>query len=574
MLLQLLLNQRPPSPGLLRRSGWPRATATADEELRVVCVSDTHGFEDQLPPLPEGDLLIHCGDFAPDGSERARAAALRRFDEWLADQPHEVKIVVRGNHDPRYVTFPLSNAVYASQPTTTVVRSVVVHSVPFQRGRLREPLPTCDILATHSPPLYLLDKCYSGGFGGSKQLRGAVEDALVRPRLWLCGHIHEGRGHAPDAFGGGSAIVAPRNGPLELSVSPTAPGTLVVNCATANSGRAARLVSGAALVTWPLQPEAPSSTDARSDAADAYAPIAAEPRTTTAATAPAVLDAPFSPAVPDDGALRAVAATNDAGGSAVARTPAAARLLAVDLGLRGGVSLYDADGALLAYTSFHLPSAEELRREAEAMLRGTSTLLLGDGGDGGGDAVSSDEGPGAAAAVTHLVIEGGDVELREMWEQAVDATRAGSAGKESDSGDGGDGGDGGGGGGDGGIGEEPLRLMMVEPRAWRRVLLSGKERSSGQRAKAAARLIARQVVAERGVGPASWHEGRFNTDAAEAVLLGYYAVLELGWLSKNTPVRRYQNGEVILPKPPPTATAPPKVAEVSKRGRRRARAKF
>ena len=524
----------------------------------MVCVSDTHGFEDQLPPLPEGDLLIHCGDFAPDGSERARSAALRRFDEWLAEQPHEVKIVVRGNHDPRYVTFPLSNAVYATQPTTIVVRSVVVHSVPFQRGRLREPLPTCDILATHSPPLYLLDKCYSGGFGGSKQLRGAVEDALVRPRLWLCGHIHEGRGHAPDAFGAGSAIDAPRDGPLELSVSPAAPGTLVVNCATANSGRAARLVSGAALVTWPLRPDAPTSTDAGADAIAAHAPIAAESRTTTAA----VLDAPFAPAM---SAETAVAATDDANGGAVGRAPAASRLLAVDLGLRGGVSLYDADGALLAYTSFHLPSADELRREAEAMLRGTSErLLLGGDGDESDESDESDgDERGVAVAVTHLVIEGGDVELREMWEQAVDATRGGGAVE-----------DGGGDSGDGvGSGEEPLRLMMVEPRAWRRVLLSGKERSSGLRAKAAARLIARQVVAERGVGPASWHEGRFNTDAAEAVLLGYYAVLELGWLSKNTPVKRYQNGDVILPKPPPAATAAPKAADESKRGRRRRLAK-
>ena len=60
------------------------------------------------------------------------------------------------------------------------------------------------------------------------------------------------------------------------------------------------------------------------------------------------------------------------------------------------------------------------------------------------------------------------------------------------------------------------------------------------------------------------------------MLLGYYAVLELGWLSKNVPVRRYQNGDVILPKPPPAAAAAPKAAEESKRGRRRrlAKAKF
>lgn len=87
----------------------------------------------------------------------------------------------------------------------------------------------------------------------------------------------------------------------------------------------------------------------------------------------------------------------------------------------------------------------------------------------------------------------------------------------------------------------------------------------GQRAKAAARLIARQVVAECGVGAASRHEGPFNTDAAEAVLLGYYAVLELGWLHRSPPVRRFQNGDVVLPRA--ASPPPPRGARAALRGR-------
>ena len=156
----LLLHCSPPHP----RAPPPRLTFDADE-IRIVCVSDTHGFEGQLPPVPPGDLLIHCGDFAPDGGSTVRLRAVEAFDQWLAAQPHKVKLVIRGNHDPRSATFPASGATYICKPTSVRVGSLVVHSVPFTRGRLRQPIPPCDVLATHSPPKGVLDLCYSGGHG-------------------------------------------------------------------------------------------------------------------------------------------------------------------------------------------------------------------------------------------------------------------------------------------------------------------------------------------------------------------------------------------------------------------------
>ena len=180
------------------------------------------------------------------------------------------------------------------------------------------------------------------------------------------------------------------------------------------------------------------------------------------------------------------------------------------------------------------------------MLRGSSSLL-----EGGG------------SAVTHLVIEGGDIELRRQWEEAVAqemaecaAAEAAEAAEAADE-------DAGAaaaaaavaaGGGFGGGGGE-LRVMVVEPRAWRRALLTPKEQKTGKLAKAAARLIARQVVAECSAQADARHEGAFNTDAAEAVLLGFFSVLELGWVQRSPSVRRYQNGDIVVPKKAP---APPK----------------
>jgi len=42
------------------------------DTIKIVAISDTHGFEQQLTMneqlLPDGDVVLHCGDFALDGS--------------------------------------------------------------------------------------------------------------------------------------------------------------------------------------------------------------------------------------------------------------------------------------------------------------------------------------------------------------------------------------------------------------------------------------------------------------------------------------------------------------------------
>ena len=55
----LLLHCSPPHP----RAPPPRLTFDADE-IRIVCVSDTHGFHDQLALPDDPDMvLLHTGDF-------------------------------------------------------------------------------------------------------------------------------------------------------------------------------------------------------------------------------------------------------------------------------------------------------------------------------------------------------------------------------------------------------------------------------------------------------------------------------------------------------------------------------
>jgi hypothetical protein len=42
----------------------------------------------------------------------------------------------------------------------------------------------------------VLDKCYNGDRAGSRFLRDMLASSLLKPRVWLCGHIHEGFGCA------------------------------------------------------------------------------------------------------------------------------------------------------------------------------------------------------------------------------------------------------------------------------------------------------------------------------------------------------------------------------------------
>jgi len=218
------------------------SSSTTHRPLRLVIISDTHGYEEQLTPngttLPPGDVLLHLGDFAIDGSIKMKAKAIARFDAWLSLQPHRTKIVLRGNHDPFRTNLPLSGAAFYSRPNGVAIDGgrLALALVPYCSPRIlssswRKMPMFADVMASHSPPAGVLDKCYNGSNAGCATLRGKVEKMIAGPpRLWVCGHIHEGRGVKKQAFGF------------------TGKETLVVNAANANCGRATRIVHGPIVV--------------------------------------------------------------------------------------------------------------------------------------------------------------------------------------------------------------------------------------------------------------------------------------------------------------------------------------
>lgn len=143
-------------------------------------------------------------------------------------------------------------------------------------------------------------------------------------------------------------------------------------------------------------------------------------------------------------------------------------LLAVDAGLHTGLALYDQDGRLRWYRSQHFGSRARLRRGVFGLLNGLPDLA-------------------------RLVVEGGGTEA-VAWEREAARRR--------------------------------LVWRQISAETWRRHLFYRRERRTGALAKQHADTLARHIIAWSGAArPTS-----LRHDAAEAILIGLWGVLDAGWL--------------------------------------------
>ena len=177
--------------------------------MRLVCVADTHLYDEALGELPEGDVLIHAGDLLRSG----RLVELEYAAQWLEAQPHRHKVVVAGNHDWCFVR-ACDSARARIEPIATyledaevTIEGVRLWGSPWQpeffdwafnlpRG---EPLARkwaliprgIDVLITHGPPRGYGDRV-GADRKGCDDLLEAVD--RVQPALHVFGHIHEDGG--------------------------------------------------------------------------------------------------------------------------------------------------------------------------------------------------------------------------------------------------------------------------------------------------------------------------------------------------------------------------------------------
>lgn len=224
--------------------------------LKVVAISDTHGQHRQVT-VPEGDVLIHCGDFCKYGDTKE----VKDFIEWLTEQPHKHMIIVAGNHDkpaekkPRMIRELFENEhiaylcneefwvdgvkFWGSPFTPTFLNWHFMRERGEQIAEVWRQIPwDVDVLITHGPPYGhgSLAPPYRTAHpkeAGCLELLKRIKQIHVasgykNPRVHCFGHIHAGHGVTQsDEFGGLSFVNAsvcteqyqPTNGPISFVIT-------------------------------------------------------------------------------------------------------------------------------------------------------------------------------------------------------------------------------------------------------------------------------------------------------------------------------------------------------------------
>ncbi|KAF0982277.1 hypothetical protein FDP41_011207 [Naegleria fowleri] len=167
--------------------------------LKIVHMSDSHRFHENLKNFPEGDVFIHSGDISHKSewkdcendqiqtkeleSNFKCAPSVISFNKWLDKLPYKVKIVILGNHDigfngisPNFIQQKiLPNAIYLQDQAVIIKYKgkhlLKIYGTPWTTSRnmgfsmshslidqkWKEIPEDVDILVTHLPPFGVMD---------------------------------------------------------------------------------------------------------------------------------------------------------------------------------------------------------------------------------------------------------------------------------------------------------------------------------------------------------------------------------------------------------------------------------
>ena len=211
--------------------------------MRIVAISDTHEKHRDLDP-PPGDVLVHAGDV----TWRGELDIFRDFDAWCVEQKREKGfrhvLLIGGNHDysleragkPALTT--IGNCTYL-EDSGVEIEGIRFWGSPWTNRFLDwafmedeaglapkwEKIPAnTDVLLTHGPPRFIMDRVPRDENVGSASLRARID--AIRPPVHVFGHIHEGYGietHGATTFVNASSCdegYEAVNAPLVFDIDP------------------------------------------------------------------------------------------------------------------------------------------------------------------------------------------------------------------------------------------------------------------------------------------------------------------------------------------------------------------
>ena len=178
--------------------------------MKVVLLADTHNH---IPVVPDGDMVIHCGDMTGYGL----IPEVSKFANWFGALPHRYRVVIAGNHDFLFQEQPslarrmmrdagiiyledefreLEGIKLYGTPHTPIFFDWAFNADEERQAELFAQIPEgLDILITHGPPRGILDEVrhdFKIRNIGSAQLLTAVQRA--KPRYHCFGHAHSNHG--------------------------------------------------------------------------------------------------------------------------------------------------------------------------------------------------------------------------------------------------------------------------------------------------------------------------------------------------------------------------------------------
>lgn len=200
--------------------------------MRIVAISDTHTKERNFE-IPDGDVLVHCGDFTYSGRRNETVD----FLDWFLELPHKHKVFIAGNHDVTLESMQredinsilkiedsehwihqeffdrikgVENVHYLDCSGVTIdgvnfwgspVTPTFGIGWAFNQNRGEEISKTWEmipegthVLITHGPPRGMGDWVKYGNAGNQGCVNLFDRIQKVNPKLSLFGHIHEGYG--------------------------------------------------------------------------------------------------------------------------------------------------------------------------------------------------------------------------------------------------------------------------------------------------------------------------------------------------------------------------------------------